>query len=164
MSFYEEVVIDYLKADRALFVNTNCCIQLNESNNPDGSGPHWYCDAVTVDFRAKTIFLCEISYSSSLGDLIKRLKAWHESWRLLCIALCRDSFLPSEWSVRPWLFVPEKLLPLLLRRMGQATSAGTPHFIPRITTLEMVQPWQYRSWHRIGETEKPPAIPEEMQC
>ena len=29
MNYYESVVIDYLRADRALFVNTECCIQLN---------------------------------------------------------------------------------------------------------------------------------------
>lgn len=48
MNYYESVVVDYLRADRALFVNTECCIQLNESDNPDTSGPHWYCDAVVV--------------------------------------------------------------------------------------------------------------------
>jgi hypothetical protein len=162
MSFYEEVVIDYLKADRAIFVNTNCCIQINESNNLDNSGPHWYCDAIATDFRAKAVFLCEISYSGSLGALIKRLKGWHENWQLICSALGRDSFLPEDWPVRPWLFVPEYLVPLLLRRMGQIASVETLRFTPRITTLEMVQPWRYRSWHRIGESQKPATIPEEM--
>src|SRR5437764_1329196 len=131
MSFYEEVVIDYLRADRAIFVNTNCCIQLNESNNPDSSGPHWYCDAIATDFRARNVFLCEISYSSSLGDMIKRLKAWHDSWQLLCIALGRDSFLPRDWPIRPWLFVPEHLLPRLVGRLSQIADASAPHFIPR---------------------------------
>jgi hypothetical protein len=50
MNYYESVVVDYLRADRAIFVNTECCIQLNEAVNPDNSGPHWYCDAVAVDF------------------------------------------------------------------------------------------------------------------
>jgi len=45
MDYYESIVVNYLRADRALFVNTECCVQLNQSDNPDGSGPHWYCDA-----------------------------------------------------------------------------------------------------------------------
>ena len=62
MDYYQGIVIDYLRADRAVFVNTECCIQLNESDNP--AQPHWYCDAVAVDFRCRRIFLCEISYSA----------------------------------------------------------------------------------------------------
>ncbi|SUZ36725.1 hypothetical protein [Xanthomonas arboricola] len=51
MDHFEGVVLDYLRADRALFVNSQCCIQLNEGANPDTSGPHWYCDAVGVSFK-----------------------------------------------------------------------------------------------------------------
>ncbi|WP_407469232.1 hypothetical protein ABFU38_05100 [Xanthomonas campestris pv. raphani] len=51
MDHFEGVVLDYLRADRALFVNSQCCIQLNEGANPDTSGPHWYCDAVAVSFK-----------------------------------------------------------------------------------------------------------------
>lgn len=51
MDYYQNVVIDYLRADRALFVNAECCIQVNPASNPDASGPHWYCDAVAADFR-----------------------------------------------------------------------------------------------------------------
>ncbi len=47
MDYYQGVVTDYLRADRAMFVNTECCIQLDEGNNPDAfPGRHWYCDAV----------------------------------------------------------------------------------------------------------------------
>ncbi|WP_223670515.1 hypothetical protein [Xanthomonas citri] len=38
MDHFEGVVLDYLRADRALFVNSQCCIQLNEGANPDTSG------------------------------------------------------------------------------------------------------------------------------
>jgi hypothetical protein len=48
---FESVVVDYLRADRALFVNPQCCIQLNPGSNPDTSGPHWYCDVVAVSLR-----------------------------------------------------------------------------------------------------------------
>jgi hypothetical protein len=112
MNYYESVVIDYLRADRAVFVNTECCIQKNQADNPDASGPHWYCDAVAVDFRSKKIFLCEVSYSTQLVNLVKRLKGWHENWDDVRKALVRDCFLPESWPVRPWLFVPETFVPL----------------------------------------------------
>jgi hypothetical protein len=165
MNYYESVVMDYLRADRAIFINTECCVQLNQADNPDMSGPHWYCDAVAADFRTQTIYLCEISYSNQLSDLTKRLKGWHENWHMVRAALTRDSYLPKDWPVRPWLFVPEASIPLLLRRFEQfAGSAVALHFLPRITPLELVQPWRYRSWNRIGEAAKSPIIPEAMQA
>jgi hypothetical protein len=74
------VVVLYLGLLDALFVNTECCIQLNDKENPDKSGPHWYCDAIAVDFREKKIYPCEISFEISLGKLVERLKQWAETW------------------------------------------------------------------------------------
>jgi hypothetical protein len=162
VDFYQAVVVEYLRADRAIFVNTECCIQLNEGDNPDTSGPHWYADAVAADFRDNTMFLCEITFSLTLAALIKRLAGWHANWDLLRLALVRDCLVPSEWEVRPWLFVPEQSVPLLLKKM--AVIAEPMLFRPRITSLEMVQPWRYRSWRRIGEGEKPATIPPEMRA
>ena len=34
MDYFETVVIEYLRADRAPFVNTQYCIQINEGENP----------------------------------------------------------------------------------------------------------------------------------
>jgi hypothetical protein len=119
MDYYENVVIEYIRADRALFVNTECCIQVNEGDNPDTSGPHWYCDAVAVDFRNAEIFLCEISFAKHLPGLRDRLKGWSENWIDVCSALARDSHLPSDWPVRPWLFVPEELVPKLVAKVGK---------------------------------------------
>jgi hypothetical protein len=72
MDYYESVVIDYLRADRAIFVNTEYCIQINPGANPDRTGPHWYCDAVALNFRSEEILLCEISYSATLNALRTR--------------------------------------------------------------------------------------------
>lgn len=164
MNYYQGVVLEYLRADRAVFVNEECCIQLHPGDNPDVTGPHWYCDALACDFRHKSIFLCEITYSSSLASLLKRLQDWHDHWDMVCAALRRDSFLPADWHARPWLFVPEHLIPLLIRKLIQMNGADSKReFVPRVTTLEMVQPWRYRSWNRIGESEKPIAIPEAMR-
>jgi hypothetical protein len=163
MDYYENVVFNYLRADRAVFVNTECCIQINPADNPDACGPHWYCDAVAADFRSKTIFLCEISYSSRLADLTKRLKDWQENWEGLCRALARDSFLREGWAVRAWLFVPEDHLPLLLKRLAQIENQHPLKFAPRVTTLEMVQPWRFNSFNRKGEEPKPAIIPTVLQ-
>jgi hypothetical protein len=162
MDYYETVMTHYLRSDRALFLNTECCIQLNEGN-PDSSGLHWYCDAVAVDFRSHTVFLCEISYSKGLSSLTKRLKGWHDEWERVCLALARDSFLDNSWSFRPWLFVPEHLVSLLLRRLDEIRDGQRPKFSPRVTSLEMIQPWKYQSWNRIGEMTKPDVIPKEMR-
>src|SRR5690348_10555109 len=115
MDYYENVVFHYLRSDRALFINSECCIQLNPVPNPDTSGPHWYCDAIAVDLRGKSIFLCEVSYGKGLDSLKKRLGEWHSDWDKVCLALVRDSYLEKNWPIRPWLFVPEQLVPLLLR-------------------------------------------------
>jgi hypothetical protein len=160
MNYYESVVIDYLRADRALFVNTECCIQLNPGDNPDNTGPHWYCDAIAADFRNRCVFLCEISYSRTLADLVKRLSGWHDNWAALKVGLRRDSHLPLDWDIRPWCFVPETHVPLLTRKLS---AIGMLAFQPRITPLEMVQPWKYRSWNRMGEIEKPEVVPEGMR-
>jgi hypothetical protein len=147
MNYYESVVMDYLRADRAIFLNTEYCIQINPGN-PDTSGPHWYCDVVALDFLSKEIFLCEISYAVRLADLIKRLKGWHDNWKGVCDAVARDSFLSKPWPVRPWLFVPESRVPLLEQRLGEIANGQPLHFLPKITHLEMVQPWRYASWNR----------------
>jgi hypothetical protein len=161
MDYYQGVVVEYLRADRAVFVNTECCIQLNEADNPDGSGPHWYADAVACDFGSRTVFLCEVTFSLSLAALLKRLCGWNANWDALKAALVRDSKLPSDWDVRPWLFIPEQLIPLLVQKL-QILDPQPIRFTPRITPLEMVQPWRYRSWRRVGEAEKPNTIPPEM--
>jgi hypothetical protein len=165
MDYYESVVVHYLRADRALFVNTECCIQLNQSKNPDSSGPHWYCDAVACDFRKSRIFLCEISYGAQLSDLTKRLKEWYANWDSLRHALARDSFVPKDWPVRPWLFVPVTRVPLLVNRWAAISGSDkAPKFVPLVTTLEMVQPWcDWPSWNRINEQPKPDVVPEEMR-
>lgn len=166
MEDFEGVVVEYLRADRALFLNMQCCIQLNEADNPDTSGPHWYCDVVVADNRNRSVFLCEISYAESLSSLFKRLEDWKLHWPSLCTALVRDCCLAEDWPVRPWIFVPQKLVPKVVAKVAQLNADPRTECLlpePRITTLEMVLPWEYRSWNRKGEAEKPDSIPKTMQ-
>jgi hypothetical protein len=165
VDFSQGVVVEYLRADRAVFVNTECCIQLNDAPNPDTSGLHWYCDAVAVDLRNETVFLCEISFAERLGPLIDRLKRWSQHWSEVRTALVRDCNVPSAWPVRPWLFVPEASIERLVGKVEQMKGAdGLAVFEPRITPLECVQPWHYRSWnHQDMDTKRPDSVPAAMR-
>jgi hypothetical protein len=42
MDYFQGVVTEYLRADRTIFVNTECLIQL-DGGDPPGKGRHWYC-------------------------------------------------------------------------------------------------------------------------
>lgn len=154
MNDYEAVVADYLMADRALFVNTQCLIQLNPGQNPDTCGPHWYCDAVAVDLRDQCIFLCEISYQLRLDALVKRLRAWCLHWEGVREALERDCAVPKGWPIRTWMFVPDSCVARLTHELERLPEDGRALIQPRITPLEMVQPWAYCSWDRVGEKPK----------
>lgn len=151
MDYFQGVVTDYLRANRATFVNTECCIQLHPGANPDTSGPHWYCDAVAVNLQERKAYLCEVTYSKTLGALAKRLSNWSESWPLLRVALERDCGIALDWRVRPWLFVPQQLEGLLaqhLSKMPSASNTGEQMPKAKVTWLEEVTPWKYNSWHR----------------
>jgi hypothetical protein len=156
LDFYQGVVLDYLRADRAIFVNTECCIQLIKNPNPDKSGPHWYCDAVAVELLKREVFLCEISYAKGLVSLTKRLKEWSQHWPKVRTALERDCEIPEGWSVRPWLFVPTKSIGAIVHTLELIKGADdAPFFKARITPLEKVQPWLYHSWnHQDCMTDK----------
>lgn len=149
MDHFESVVLEYLRADRALFVNSQCCIQLNAGQNPDTSGPHWYCDAVAVSLKAQAGYLCEITYANPPNSLFKRLTGWANEWPLIRVALERDSGVPTSWPVTPWLFVPQTTVARVEAFLTTISFAQMPR--PRITPLEKVMPWQYRSWDRRTE-------------
>ena len=156
MDYFQGVVTEFLRADRAVFVNTECCIQLNPGENPDRTGPHWFCDAVAVNFREKRTYLCEITYAKSLGALNKRLADWATHWSLLRLALVRDCHVPDAWPVQPWLFVPNALQAPLKEKLSRISNIGEgPGQMPcpRTTDLEEVAPWKYRSWNRGEESD-----------
>jgi hypothetical protein len=154
MDHFQAVVVDYLRADRAVFVNTECCIQLNPGANPDTCGPHWYCDALAINLREKSVSLCEVTYSQSLDSLLKRLIGWGENWPALRKALVRDCNVPSDWLVQPWVFIPSGLHPPFSTKLAKLPSIATGKSempVPKVTHLEEVVPWKYRSWNRIAE-------------
>jgi len=158
--YYQGIVYDYLRADRAIFVNTECLIQIEPGDQPP-KGKSWICDAIAADFKTKTIFLCEVTYSETLKALLKRLTAWNQHWKEIREALADVKYnnLPQDWDVRPWLFVPQHLQEKLEEGLEKIKeTSGQLSFVEKITALEEVQPWKYRNWDRIREEEEPSQI------
>jgi hypothetical protein len=144
MGYYQEVVTEFLRVDRATFINSECLIQLNPGKTPD-KGSHWFCDVVAVNLRQRRVYLCEITYSTALNALLRRLKAWSANWPGVCDALRRDSSVPAGWDIQPWLFIPKKCHGQWEKNISQLTSVGADGMmpVPKITFLESVAPWNY---------------------
>ena len=150
MDYYQGVVTEYLRANRATFVNMECLIQLEPGDSP-AKGKHWYCDAVAVNIRDKTAYLCEITYSKSLSGLIERLNNWSSQWPLIRIALARDCGIPADWHVQPKIFIPgelKKILHIKLPDLADDANWVSEMPKPAVIELEEVVPWKYRSWDR----------------
>lgn len=150
MDYYQGVVTEFLRADRATFINTEFCIQLSDDPNKFEKGRHWFCDAVAINFREETIYLCEVTFAQNPAALLNRLQAWATHWDEVPIAIRRYASLGAvleAYTVRPWLFVPK------IGRISLETkiSKASLPFVPRITNLEETAPWKYRSWDRRDE-------------
>ncbi len=149
MDYFQGVVTEYLRANRATFVNTEFMLQLDEGEVYH-KGRHWYVDVVAVNHQESTVELCEISYSKSLQAMLARLAAWRTHWPGVVHALMRDSGLKGDWVVRPRVFIPSARLELLNEKLAAVpvTAGPEPRMpAPRITPLEEILPWKYRSWN-----------------
>ena len=141
MDYYQGVVVEWLRVKRSCFVNTEFLIQLEEGTSPK-KGEHWYCDAVAVDFKAGTVLLCEVTYSKSMGAILKRLESWGNHWPALCAALARDGGFSQDWKVQPWVFIPQDYESTFLKGLKTVSHAhGMP--LPVVKHLEEVAPWRH---------------------
>jgi hypothetical protein len=151
MDYYLGVVTEYLRADRAVFVNTESLIQLDPGDVPV-KDRHWYCDVMAVSFLERTAYLCEITYSTTMHSLLARLQGWEENWAELRAAVFRDCRIPPEgWQIQPWVFIPEKCHPVFKKKFALLTpTIGTSIHMPTpfVTYLEEVVPWKYSSGNR----------------
>lgn len=156
MDYFQGVVSEYLRANRSTFVNPEFFLTLEHYEG--GEPPRdtsWYVDLLAVSFEDRAAYLCEVTYSRTPYPLIKRLSAWKAKWSELQQAVRRDAHLPSEWTIRPWIFVPESGIKYVLSK-GDAFPAT-----PKITPLEMTLPWKYCTYNREIEAQKP-SVPKEM--
>ncbi|GAB3727130.1 hypothetical protein GCM10028862_03330 [Luteimonas pelagia] len=148
MDYFQGVVTEYLRADRAVFVNTECLLRLDNDGEPKRDR-HWYCDALAVNIKEKKVYLCEVTYSRSMQALVQRLRLWAQHWPDLCAAIQRDSVPGESWSFQPWIFIPRGQEGALLAKLGSLPpSLGTASSWLRITYLEEVLPWRYSTWDR----------------
>jgi len=146
VDYFQGVVTEFLRADRAVFVNPECMIQLDQAGAKKGR--HWFCDVMAIKPRDRSVYLCEVTYSRTLHALLQRLGTWNSHWPEICHAISRDNGVPADWAVRPWIFIPteclepyKKKLPLFVKSV-----AATPQMpSPRVTFLEHVAPWKYPS-------------------
>ncbi|SRR6266478_575163 len=146
--YFQGVVAEYLRADRGMFVNPEILLQLDTGASPK-KGRSWYCDLMAVSLREKAVFLCEVTYSSSASGLIARLGAWREHWAGLRLALQRDCGVDPAWTVSPWVFLPEDRKAVYHRKLARLGPLGFPGMPePKVTFLEHVVPWKYRTWDR----------------
>jgi hypothetical protein len=143
MDYFQGVVMEYLRADRACFVNPEFWIRGNTQNPHDK--PHWFVDVLAVSMRDKAVYLCEVTYAKQPRALSKRLESWTEHWDLIDRTLKADTYINKEWPVIPWVFAPPSTLeivkPQLLKLFPDA----------RTTNLETVLPWLYCTYDRKPE-------------
>lgn len=93
--------------------------------------------------------MVRIGIAARAPSLIARLKGWNEHWAGIRGALEGDSVSPGL-DGEALAFVPEAQAERL--RASIAGFGNLPS--PRITFLEDVVPWRYRSWNR-GAYEDP---------
>ena len=151
MDHYKTVVMDYLLADKAVFVNTACRIQLDAEGTPENPKQHCSCDAVTIDLRHGAVYLCETAFEHKLPSLLKKLSAWTKNWDSVQTALRRECMVPANWRVHVWLFVPRKSIEMLDERLEQLRQTVGARFKVKLTALEEVQPWRFSRWERREE-------------
>jgi hypothetical protein len=144
MDHYKAVVMEYLQADQTVFVNTECCIRLDEQGHPEKKGEHWFCDAVAIDLRHRAVYLCDVAHK--LQPLLRKIAAWAEGWEAVTTTLRRDCKVPATWRIHVWLFIPRDAVEDLDSKLEDLRrTAGCP-FKVKITALEDVQPWRFQTW------------------
>jgi hypothetical protein len=148
MEHYKSVVMDYLQADKAVFVNAEYCVRFPEPGDPEKLEHHCACDAVAVDLRHGAVYLCETAFEHKLQSLMKKLSAWTRNWEAIKSALQQDCKVPASWRVHVWLFVPRDSIQGLDGKLEQLRHTIGSKFKVKITALEDVQPWQSSNWER----------------
>lgn len=151
MEHYKTVVLDYLQADRAVFVNADCCIALEEPAEPERAGQRCACDAVAIDLRHGAVYLCETALEPKVPALIKKLSEWTRKWESMKTALQRDCKVPANWRIHVWLFVPRDSIEMVDAKLEHLRQAAGSKFKVKITALEDVQPWRASTWKRCEE-------------
>jgi hypothetical protein len=148
MDYFQGVVAEYLRADRACFINPEFWVRGNLSK-PMNS-PHWFVDVLAVHMKHRRIYLCEVTYAKKAPALIKRLQSWRTHWATIRQTIVEDTAVAADWSIIPWIFTPVNIRKEIEKQVLEL------HPNSRFTDLEMVMPWLYRTWDRIDD--EPPEL------
>lgn len=150
MDYYQSVVAEFLKADRACFINPEFWLRGNVDRAKQYAKPHWYVDILAVHLRLKRVFLCEVTYAKKAPSLILRLTAWRDHWETILETLREDACLDPSWPVQPWIFAPQSVLDSIRPTITQL------HQSIKFKALEEVVPWNYKTWDHHHE--EPPEL------
>lgn len=145
MDYFQGVVLEYLRADRACFVNPEFWVRGNREKKHDK--PHWFVDVLAVHVKEKTVYLCEVTYAKQPRALIQRLRSWKENWDTLNETLKEDTGIDVSWPVIPWIFGAPETLKIIEPQLALLF----PPPSSRITNLEKVLPWLYCTYDRKEE-------------
>lgn len=151
MEHYKTVVMDYLQSDSAVFLNTDCRLELDETASSEKTRQHCSCDAVAIDLRHGAVYLCDTVLSERPQALISKLSAWTKSWDSIKTALWDKCKVPANWRIHVWLFVPRDSIEMLDERLEQLRQNIGARFKVKLTALEDVQPWRSSRWARREE-------------
>jgi hypothetical protein len=138
MDYYQGIVADFLITRQSCFVSSEFLIDLSKGA-AQTKGRSWWVDILAVDFKHKTIFLCEVSYSKTLAALAKRLQQWSDNWIEIRDTLFLLTSIPSDWTVRVRIFTPNELRDVYERQMK---TLSAPPFDLQWEPLEEVVPWR----------------------
>jgi hypothetical protein len=145
MDYFQGVVTEYLRADRACFVNPEFWIRGNLEHKH--AKPHWFVDVVAVNMRERAVYLCEVTYAKQPYALVQRLRNWKEHWERINSTLREDAFIDKDWPLIPWIFAPSSTLAIIKPELEKHFRDG------RTTNLEKVLPWLYCTYDRIPEAD-----------
>ena len=149
MSHYHEIVGEYLNAERHQFICQEFLIDIGDPTKQMKDQAFWV-DVVAADFRARTLFLCEISYSQKLAAILRKFQIWSDNWDAVRAELFRASGVSPDWDVKPWVFAPAARRDLFLK--GLANIPGL-RFAPEWTALEDLVPWKRKDAGQVAAEE-----------
>ncbi len=71
MDYFEGVVAEFIRADRACFINPGFCLQNDLAPLEADRKRHWYVDILAFHMRHQCAYLCEVTYAKKPAALIK---------------------------------------------------------------------------------------------
>ena len=150
MSYYEEIVAEYLCSDRTRFVSPSFNLDLGGAG-PFGKGRNWWIDVLAINFRNETLYLCEATFAQQPNHMFRRLKAWAALWSEIRENLFHVTHAPSSWNVVPWIFAPASLESKI--KQGIEAIPNCP-FDCKWTAFEDIVPWKRPRYSAIAAVKK----------